>query len=503
MEPSFLSLPGVLGQWLYFLLAVGGGLGAGILFMRWRDRRRPRGVPLAAQRSRADAAHGGRCPALPGLLSRAALDQALDDAVWHSDGTGRGFCLLYLDIDNFQSVNDAFGHDRGDELLAGIARLLTRCVGPRVCHVVADEFALIVDGELAVGHRAAERVAAALAQAPDLGANAVPLTCSIGIVHYPEHGSRPMLMPNAVLAMRSVKLAGGAAQAEYLPQMGVGAREQAALLSDLRHALARKQFELFYQPKVDARSLQITAAEALLRWRHPQRGMVSPGVFIPLAERHGLIGPIGQWVMEEACRQAAQWRERGLRMRVAVNLSAQQMRQDDLADRIEAALRSHNIPAGRFTCEITETVAMEDTEVTRRAFERLRAIGVHVSIDDFGTGYSSLASLRQLPAAELKIDGAFVGDLPTSADARAIVLAIVQMAHTLGLRVVAEGVETEAQRDELVFAGCDELQGYLFAKPMSAKALELWASDDRPQGRPDFSPSLFKETGNVELSKAG
>ena len=284
--------------------------------------------------------------------------------------------------------------------------------------------------------------------------------------------------------------------------MGVDMREQAQILSDLRVAVERRQLELVYQPKIDARSLQVTAAEALLRWHHPQRGVVSPAVFIPVAERHGLIGAIGDWVIEEACRQAAEWRTMGLRMRVAVNLSGYQMRQHDLVDRIEQSLARHRIVPSRFTCEITESVAMEDTRITQQAFERLGRAGVHVSIDDFGTGYSSLASLRRLPAAELKIDRAFVSDLASSADARSITSAIVQMAHTLELRVVAEGVETEAQRDLLVAMGCDELQGFLFAKPMSAKSLALWASDEEPEEDGMFRASLFEETAAAPLSDA-
>jgi EAL domain-containing protein (putative c-di-GMP-specific phosphodiesterase class I) len=233
--------------------------------------------------------------------------------------------------------------------------------------------------------------------------------------------------------------------------------------------------------------MQITAAEALLRWRHPRRGVVSPALFVPVAERHGLIGAIGNWVIEEACRQAREWNEVGLAVRVCVNLSGYQMRQDDLVVRLGRALQRHHVPPARFTCEITESVAMEDTRVTRQAIAELGALGVRVSIDDFGTGYSSLSSLRKLPAAELKIDRAFVRDLDTSADARSIVGAIVQMAHTLGLQVVAEGVETVAQRDRLVALGCDELQGYLFAKPMSAKALALWAG-----GQADGAPRALR-----------
>ncbi|MGM9489372.1 putative bifunctional diguanylate cyclase/phosphodiesterase [Ideonella sp. YS5] len=477
------------------LCLLGALLSAGCAVL-WRRALRRQG-DLRAELAHATAAlqqRGDRGERTGGMMSRCQFDRALDEAAKQAQGNPAGFSLLYLDLDNFREVNDAFGHDHGDRLLEHVASQLVACVGRRACRVVADEFALLVEGDLAAGHRAAERVASALSKPLALAQARVQLACSIGIAHYPEHGALPMLMPNAVLAMRSVKLAGGAAQAQYQAQMGEGAREQAALLQDLRQALERGQFELYYQPKVDARSLQVTAAEALLRWRHPERGVVSPVQFIPLAERYGLIGPIGLWVMEEACRQAAQWRELGLRMRVAVNISGYQMRQDDIVDRIQMALSGHRIPPGRFTCEITESVAMEDTEVTRRAFARLRAAGVHVSIDDFGTGYSSLASLRRLPAAELKIDRAFVCDLESSADARSIAEAIVQMAHTLGLRVVAEGVETEAQRDLLVAMGCDELQGYFFARPMTAKALELWATGDMPHEAHDFRPSLFGDT---------
>jgi EAL domain-containing protein (putative c-di-GMP-specific phosphodiesterase class I) len=207
--------------------------------------------------------------------------------------------------------------------------------------------------------------------------------------------------------------------------------------------------------------------------------------------------PIGRWVIEEACRQAAEWRELGMRMRMAINISGHQLRQDDFVQHIEATLRRYDIPPGRLTCEITESVAMEDTNHTREAFERLRLAGLHVSIDDFGTGHSSLASLRRLPAAELKIDRAFVVDLASGERARSIVQAVVAMAHSLTLRVVAEGVETEAQRDALVALGCDELQGYLFAKPMTARALALWADGDGPGGM--FRRSLFEPTAPVSL----
>jgi EAL domain-containing protein (putative c-di-GMP-specific phosphodiesterase class I) len=259
--------------------------------------------------------------------------------------------------------------------------------------------------------------------------------------------------------------------------------------------------ELFYQPKIDAKSGKVTAAEALLRWKHQRRGMVPPDVFIPLAERHGLIGVLGNWVIEEACRQARLWREQGLRMRLAVNLSALQMRQEDLVERIEEALRQHRIDPSLITCEITESVAMEDTKATQETFRRLGSAGIHLSIDDFGTGYSSLSYLRKLPAEELKIDRSFVMDIENSPDARAVVDAVVKLAHALGLRVVAEGVENERQQELLTAMGCDEMQGYLFAKPMSARALLLWAMDDRGQAE-SFRESLFGDTTSAaEVSR--
>ena len=222
--------------------------------------------------------------------------------------------------------------------------------------------------------------------------------------------------------------------------------------------------------------------------------MVGPDRFIPLAERYGVIQGIGCWVIEEACRQAQAWRGQGLRMRIAVNISGHQLRQDGFIEHLEGVLQATQTPPSRFTCEITESIAMEDTAATMAAFDRLGALGVHVSIDDFGTGHSSLASLRRLPAQELKIDRAFVADLGVSEHAHFIANTIVNMAHALNLKVVAEGVETREQRDMLVGMGCDELQGYLFAKPMRAEDLSLWAARDPRGAVAQFRPSLYSET---------
>ena len=445
----------------------------------------------------------GRDP-LTGLVTRPDFEAALDDAVLACDRGATALALLYVGLDNFRPLNDGYGHRVGDAVLVQTAERLQTCTGVPLAlsRVGGDEFALLVAAGLGDADTAAAKVLQAL-QRPFMPEGLeLRLSASVGIAVYPDHGSRTRLLGHAALAMRTVKQVGGGGHAQYDPTMAVDQREQAELLQELRHAVERGQLQLYYQPKIDAKSLQVTAAEALLRWQHPRRGTIGPAVFIPLAEKHGLIVAIGRWVIEEACRQAAQWRSLGLRMRVAVNISGHQLRQDDLVEHIETALRHHGIPPGRLTCEITETVAMEDTAHTRQAFERLRQAGLHVSIDDFGTGHSSLAALRRLPVAELKIDRGFVTDLGHSEPARSIVQAIVQMAHTLGLHVVAEGVETETQRDALVALGCDELQGYLFAKPMTATSLALWAdADDAQNGAAAmFRPSLFDATAHAPLA---
>ena len=469
--------------------------------MLWRQRRRGAQLRRRLHSATSELDSLRSRDHLTGLLTRAELESSIDSAVRVCDRDNRQLSLLVLGLDNFRTANEAYGMPAGDALLVVVAQRLSGCLGdkPQVARLGGDEFLLVVKGGLESASRMAERLLVAVQQPVQLGRHELTITASVGIAVYPDHGSRPRLLGHANLAMRSVKMGGGAGYAAFDPSMAVNVREKAELLHDLRRAVERRQLKLLYQPKIDARSLQITAAEALLRWQHPVRGVVSPEVFVPLAERHGLIKAIGSWVFEEACRQAAEWRERGLRMRMAINLSGHQLRQDDLVEQIQQSMSRHGIRPERLTVEITESVAMEDTTQTRAAFERLRQAGLHVSIDDFGTGHSSLAALRKLPAAELKIDRAFVTDLATSADARNIAQAIVQMAHTLDLRVVAEGVENEVQRDLLVAMGCDELQGYVFAKPMSAAALALWAQVDEQAGHTAFRPSLFDPTVTAPL----
>ena len=259
----------------------------------------------------------------------------------------------------------------------------------------------------------------------------------------------------------------------------------------LRRAIELGQLAMHYQPKIDGRRHRICGVEALLRWHHPVRGPISPATFIPLAERFGLINALGNWVIDHTCAQMAAWAADGLRMKVAINLSVHQLREPDIVARIDTALRRHGVQSSQLLCEITESVAMQDIAATQRTLDELGALGVYLSIDDFGTGYSSLSYLRQLPARQLKIDRTFINDLDGSDDAKAVVDGVVRLAHALGLRVVAEGVETASQRDILLALGCDELQGYFFAKPMTADKLVAWSLGHKPHDAVDFAASLL------------
>ena len=439
---------------------------------------------------------------LTGLPARARFEGALTQATQQADATSQRLALLVVNLDGFKIINQNFGTEGGDQVLRDVARRLRGLAKPHLAaRLDNDEFLMLLDGDPTTNNASALAVSVidAIAKPFKVGNRAASLGCSIGVAMYPEHGARSTMIGHAHVAMTAAKSAGGSSHAFYDPRMVQGMREDAELLRDLRSALEQRRLELYYQPKIHAPSGQITGAEALLRWHHPQRGMVSPAVFIPIAERHGLINAIGRWVIEEACRQAGAWRDQGLRMRVAINLSVHQLRQADLATWIVDALQRHQINPDLITCEITESTAMDDTEVTMRVLSALDEVGVHISIDDFGTGHSSLSYLRKLPADELKIDRSFVSDLETSEDARKVAVAVINLAKALKLNVVAEGVETEEQDRILREFGCDQLQGFLFAKPMSAKALALWAMDDVGPRTMTFRDSLFEATAPAPL----
>jgi len=435
---------------------------------------------------------------LTSLPTRLFFEERMRAEAKRSDARGAPFAVLFIDLDGFKPVNDTFGHNCGDQVLRLVGKRLAWLTRKtyQAARVGGDEFLLLVPNASSpeMAEKVAQRVIDTLGKPYKVEGREINIACSIGIALH-EGGSSPVdkLIARADVAMYAAKRAGGSRHCFYAPDMDMDAQQNFDLVRDLRKAVAKNELELHFQPKMDAVTGKVTAVEALLRWQHPELGLILPDRFIPLAERNGLMGPLGNWVIEAACVQARLWRDKGLRMRVAINLSAHQMRQDDLADRIADALKRHRIHPSLLTCEITETATMEDTGKTQETFRRLGVLGAHLSIDDFGTGYSSLSYLRKLPAKELKIDRSFVMDLEHSADARAVIDAVLKLAHALGLKVVAEGVENQRQQQILTALGCDELQGFLFAKPMTARALLLWAL---AEGDPtaSFNASLFGST---------
>jgi len=419
---------------------------------------------------------------LTGLPNRLMFEQRLHEALHAAGPGGEGatppVAILFIDLDGFKPINDMLGHAVGDDVLRIVARRLAQAVrgSDTIARVGGDEFVMLLQGDAGAvdAAQAARRLIEVVSRPFEGGGRRLRLSCSVGIALHPEHGPPDRLLAHADAAMYASKRTGGNGWAFYEPQMDPGREENLGLHIDLRDAVEQGQLQLHYQPKVCGSSGATLGVEALVRWRHPVRGMIGPLVFIPLAERYGLVDRIGHWVVDEACRQIASWAREGVRMCVAINLSAQQLRDEELVARTCEALARHGVQPEQLLCEITESVAMGDVDATQQAFDGLAAAGVMLSIDDFGTGYSSLAYLRRLPARQLKIDRSFVSDLETSVDARAIVSAVIHLAHDLGLRVVAEGVETEGQRGVLVGHGCDELQGYLFAKPMPAQDVLPW-----------------------------
>jgi len=463
----------------------------------WRNRAHNRSLATSLNEANIQLRRQAFCDPLTALPNRLLFEERLHQTLQRVGRTPSAMAVLFIDLDGFKPINDSFGHAAGDVVLREVGSRLLELAGQSgtAARVGGDEFLLLVpqpggtEGASAVAQQALQ-VLARPYKLPNRGE--VKLSCSIGIALFPEHGSTAKLIANADAAMYAAKRTGGSTYAFFEARMDLDVREQVEMQTELRLALERHQLRLYYQPKIHGASGQVTGVEALIRWDHPVRGLMSPEVFIPVAERFGLIGHIGNWVIEEACRQIRQWLDMGLRMRVAVNLSMHQLRQDDLVPRIRRALDAHRVDPALLTFEITESVAMEDTQATMRSFGHLARIGASLAIDDFGTGYSSLAYLRKLPARQLKIDRGFVADIEHSSDALAVVDAVIKLAHALGLKVVAEGVETERQRDVLLGLRCDELQGYLYARPMPAQMLTVWAMNGEDDTHDiEFSHSLF------------
>ena len=481
-----------------------------LLLFFWRGRKALTKANLQLESANEELRRRAFIDPLTGLPNRMLFEDRLLHAMqrYDRDDDSRArrepckLAVLFVDLDGFKPINDMLGHAVGDEVLKEVARRLRTATrdSDTVARIGGDEFVLLAEDVSDVADCAslANRVIQVLAQPLEVQGHQVTLSGSVGVALYPEHGDRMKLVQNADAAMYTAKRAGGNTYALFESRMNEGLQEQLSLQHDLRHALERGELQLHYQPKIDARLGRLQGVEALLRWHHPTRGMVGPNVFIPIAERFGLINGLGNWVIEESCRQMRVWADEGLSMNVAINLSVHQLRTEELVPRIESALARYQVMPSQLLCEITESVAMEDIESTQRAFEALSRIGVYLSIDDFGTGYSSLSYLRQLPARQLKIDRSFVADIEVRPDARAIVGAVIQLAHQLGLRVVAEGVETEGQRDILLVLQCDELQGYLLARPMAVEALDDWLQK-QPSDEPP--PAVGVRDGEAALMK--
>ncbi|MGY4495959.1 putative bifunctional diguanylate cyclase/phosphodiesterase [Pseudomonas sp. TE3610] len=411
---------------------------------------------------------------LTGLPNRVLLADRIAQAMQMVDENGGCFALMFIDLDGFKPVNDAFGHHMGDELLRAVAlRLRGNLQGQdTLARIGGDEFVLLVAlREPNDAPTVAARQVALIGQVFGVGEQSLQISASIGIAMYPGNGAdQHALLMNADAAMYHAKSAGKNGYSFFDGSMNTNARKQLQLLQDLRLAVERKEFRLFYQPKFDAATGQPVGAEALVRWEHPEQGLLAPDSFIGLAEKTGLIISIGEWVLDEACRQMRQWVLEGYgHWRIAVNLSALQFCHLGLVRSVAAALARHQLAANNLTLEITESTAMSDADASMSVLRQLADMGVDLSIDDFGTGYSSLMYLKRLPANELKIDRGFVRDLEQDSDDAAIVSAIVALGQALGLRIVAEGVETDNQQNFLTRLGCDALQGYHLGHPLPAE----------------------------------
>lgn len=407
------------------------------------------------------------------LPNRALLDDRFAQAIQASASQHARFAVLFVDLDGFKGVNDTYGHHVGDGLLVEIARRLRTAVraDDTISRVGGDEFVLLVRiDEPEDAGVTAEGLLEALRETVQVGGHALHVSGSIGIALHPADGQdQDALMSNADAAMYHAKAAGRNAYCFFERSMNHQARTQQTLIQDLRGALKHGQLQLHYQPKFAAAGGELVGAEALLRWNHPTHGLLMPDQFITLAEKTGAIVPIGDWVLDEACRQLAEWHALGhTRWTMAVNLSALQFCHAGMVESVGRALASHGVPPNCLTLEITESTAMRDVEASLAILTQLDDMGVRIAIDDFGTGYSSLLHLKRIPASELKIDRGFVRDLAEDTEDAAIVSAIVALGRTLKLQVVAEGVETAAQRTFLANLGCDALQGYLLGRPMPA-----------------------------------
>lgn len=439
----------------------------------------------AAAQATVEIEHLAYHDALTGLPNRALFIDRLIVAIAQASRYQQCFAVFFLDLDRFKEVNDSLGHSTGDMMLKGVAERIRRCLreGDTVARFGGDEFTLLVHkiDQIEDAAKIAQKIISTLRVPLEIADRELFATTSIGISMYPNDGAdAETLVRNADTAMYRAKEQGRDNYQLYAPTMNARALERLALENMLRKALSHGELIVYYQPLVELETKRIDGVEALLRWQHPELGLLLPAHFISVAEISGLIVPIGDWVLRTACRQARLWQKQtGIDLVVSVNLSARQFQQPDLVSCVKAALEESGLPPRSLELEITESSAMQSAENTIHTLREIKKLGARIAMDDFGTGYSSLSYLKRFPIDTLKLDQSFVRELSTDPEDAAIAAAIISMAHTLALTVVAEGVETEEQLSFLREQGCDRIQGYLFSAPLSATELTRFLVDQK------------------------
>jgi diguanylate cyclase (GGDEF)-like protein/PAS domain S-box-containing protein len=417
--------------------------------------------------------------ALTGLPNRTLLNDRLSQALLYAQRYDRWVTVLFVDLDNFKLINDSLGHNAGDELLKTVAKRMVGCIRATdtVVRIGGDEFVIVLSDQpknADVVSKTVQKIQSAIGEPVRREGHDLRVTSSVGIANYPDDGvDADTLMANADAALYRAKEVGRDNFQFYTSEFNTKVQGKFLLQEELRNAVARSEFVLHYQPQVDLRTGRVFALEALVRWQHPKLGTVPPIKFIPMAEETGLIVPIGDWVLHEACRQNKAWQDAGLPLNsVCVNVSARQFREKNLVARVGGALKESGLDANYLELEVTESLIMQDVELAVATMRELRGLGVQLSIDDFGTGYSSLSALKTFPVTRLKIDKSFIDGLLADENDRAVADAVISLGQKLNLRVIAEGVETEAQAAFLRSINCDEMQGYLFSKPLPAQGIE-------------------------------